>query len=121
MSKLNCSDRIKDAWKSRKSDLKKCLYDPSEEHDICEYGLDFTYVPKEGKSKDYFRYQLSWGGPSDELRMYEGSKTVYVFMDWFDGAELKVSKSGVIKDLRDWFDESGLLDFQSKRDQDGYS
>jgi hypothetical protein len=44
--------------------------------------------------KGYWRYQLSWGGPSDEFRFYAGGcgdqepyRISYVFLDWFDGHE----------------------------------
>ena len=40
-----------------------------------EYALGYDYVelgtwPDQGEDEDYFRYQMSWGGPSDELRFY---------------------------------------------------
>ena len=46
----------------------------------------------------YWRLQLSWGGPSDEIRYYKGDHTpapkydqiTYCYMDWFDGAEIQV-------------------------------
>jgi len=60
-----------------------------------EYGLAFDYV-KEGtfeQDEAYFRYQLSWGGPSDEFRFYVNPgftchRIEYWFLDWFDGAEV---------------------------------
>lgn len=59
-----------------------------------EYGLGFDYVAAgtfRGQREGYFRYQLSWGGPSDEFRFYVGAdlepyRVGYSFMDWFDGA-----------------------------------
>jgi hypothetical protein len=64
---------------------------------LCEYGLGFDYVPP-GTFRDqmegYWRYQLSWGGPSDEFRFYAGGcgeqqpyRIGYAFLDWFDGHE----------------------------------
>ena len=44
----------------------------------------------------YYRLQLSWGGPSDEVRYYTKAeherfyKITYPYMDWFDGAEIEV-------------------------------
>src|SRR3990172_6700819 len=66
---------------------------------IYDYGLSFDYVPAEDRRRGYFRYQLSWGGPSDEFRIYaEGheyrwhvDKIEYWFMDWFDGAKRVLS------------------------------
>jgi len=43
----------------------------------------------------YWRLQLSWGGPSDEIRYYSNDRKTldqitYCYMDWFDGAEIQV-------------------------------
>ena len=116
MKHETCKDRIAKAWSRRKYDLERCLYNPSEEYDLCEYGLDYSYVEAEDGNDDYFRYQLSWGGPSDEIRFYEDGRTFYHFMDWFDGARRNVSRSQVMKDLRDWFQEVGSMDFQYQRE-----
>ena len=46
--------------------------------------------------KGYYRLQLSWGGPSDEFRIYTIDGTLeidvieYWYMDWFDGAYINV-------------------------------
>jgi hypothetical protein len=45
----------------------------------------------EGQRNAYFRWQLSWGGPSDEFRFYANPdisihRIEYWFLDWFDGA-----------------------------------
>lgn len=62
---------------------------------LFEYGLSFDYCYPENHRPGYFRYQLSWGGPSDEFRIYADKrseynwviwKIEYWFMDWFDGA-----------------------------------
>lgn len=59
-----------------------------------EFGLCFDYVeggtdynPENG----YFRFQMSYGGPSDEFRFYADAgrdchHIEYWFLDWFDGA-----------------------------------
>jgi len=60
-----------------------------------EYGLCADYVSAGTFDDDgpgYFRYQLSWGGPSDEFRFFLDAdqtcyKVTYCFQDWFDGAE----------------------------------
>ena len=95
-----CKERINDHFKSRFEDIKS-MYDAycrgeedTEEGNICEYGLCFDYVPKgtfRDQKKSYFRYQISWGGPSDEFRFYVDEsykpyKIEYWFLDWFDGA-----------------------------------
>ena len=71
------------------------------EDSFYEYGLSFDYVASgtfNDQDEPYWRYQLSWGGPSDEIRFYASvdnfetchatvHRAEYVFMDWFDGAE----------------------------------
>ena len=62
--------------------------------------LDFSYVEPntfDNQPEGYWRWQLSWGGPSDEFRYYhyEGDKNSiksieYAYMDWFDGATMPV-------------------------------
>ena len=54
-----------------------------------EYGLSFDYVEADtfdNQPKGYHRFQISWGGPSDELRFYSLDRVEYWYMDWFDGA-----------------------------------
>uniref|UniRef100_A0A6H1ZAV7 Uncharacterized protein n=1 Tax=viral metagenome TaxID=1070528 RepID=A0A6H1ZAV7_9ZZZZ len=69
---------------------------------IYEYGLCFDYVAPgtfKKQQRGYFRYQLSWGGPSDEFRFYaEGNgyrwhvdRIEYWFLDWWDGAKRTLS------------------------------
>jgi len=62
---------------------------------VGQYGLCFDYVePNTFKDQEigYFRWQLSWGGPGDEFRIYmDGSNIDYIeywYLDWFDGASI---------------------------------
>src|SRR4030042_934462 len=88
-------DRISDLeklWSAYKEDPEKSLDDLG---NFNEYGLSFDYVAPntfEDQRRGYFRYQLSWGGPSDEFRFYcdetlEPYRIEYWFLDWFDGAK----------------------------------
>jgi len=78
------------------------------------YGLSFDRVEDEETGNvDYYRYQLSWGGPSSELRFYEGNKVVFHFMDWFDGAHRDVSKLDWAQWLVETFEELEMLDFSN--------
>jgi hypothetical protein len=113
-----CKNRINKEFNNRMNDLKTLWdsYQKGEEDtedlgNIFEYGLSFDYVSPgtfKNQRKGYFRYQLSWGGPSDEFRIYahpqkirnnwitwEVEKIEYWFLDWFDGAhkELKTGKN----------------------------
>ena len=57
------------------------------------------------KNPGYFRLQLSWGGPSDEFRIYTIGDTLdidcinYHYMDWFDGASISVSEDTLSFDV----------------------
>ena len=56
-----------------------------------EYGLAFDWVPGKDGKPGYFRYQISWGGPSEEIRFYVDPtfrlyKAEFWYMDWWDGA-----------------------------------
>ena len=83
-----CKDLIEDRWTTRAEDLE----DPEYE------ALGFDYVEPntfEHQVEGYWRWQFSWGGPSDELRAYvnelkEIHRLEYWFMDWMDGAKLEL-------------------------------
>ncbi len=84
-----CAERINEQWQQRLEDLK----DPEFE------GLGFDYVEPHtftDQLEGYWRWQFSWGGPSDELRAYvnelrEIHRLEYWFMDWMDGAKLELT------------------------------
>jgi hypothetical protein len=101
-----CATRWRANKDGRITDLRKlfCAYHKGDEEKYAnelgtfsEYGLAFDYVaPGTFKDQDqgYWRYQLSWGGPSDEFRFYAGGcgeqmphRISYIFLDWFDGHE----------------------------------
>jgi hypothetical protein len=66
---------------------------------VNQSGLSFDFVEAgtfEDQSKGYWRFQMSWGGPSDEFRIYtDYDKNInyieYWYMDWFDGASIRVN------------------------------
>ena len=62
----------------------------------------------------YYRLQLSWGGPSDEYRIFvdetlrkENVLNIncieYWYMDWFDGASLDVPKDSIAWEICQMF------------------
>ena len=74
-----------------------------EYEDLFDYvnnsALSWDYVEAgtfEDQEEGYYRLQLSWGGPSDEFRIYTIADTLeidvieYWYMDWFDGAFINV-------------------------------
>ena len=122
----SCSARIDDSLSRTIDYLKDALQayygeevDDSEidENSLFEYGLSFDYVeggtdynPENG----YFRWQLSWGGPSDEFRFYADPDlschyVEYAYLDWFDGAtrELTGDNKKLLLDIYEIFNEIG--------------
>lgn len=61
------------------------------------YSLSFDFIDgvqaEQENSVNYWRWQLSWGGPSDEFRIFWNLekgiyKIEYWFLDWYDGAKI---------------------------------
>ena len=85
-----CAERIDEQWKLRQRDLKNKEFEP----------LGFDYVEPHtfnDQLEGYWRWQFSWGGPSDELRAYINKdnsihRLEYWFMDWMDGAKKEVQQ-----------------------------
>jgi hypothetical protein len=120
----NCESRIDPALAGRLSDLRTLWerYRNGKEQDddfgtLADYGLSFDYVAPDtfnDQREGYFRYQISWGGPSDEFRFFanpDGSchRVEYWFMDWFDGACRVVTGDDekLILAIWEWFRETG--------------
>lgn len=100
----SCSELVKGACELRLEDIRTLwvLYKQDSEayhEDLgnwSEYGLAFDYVAPETFGKDqeqgYFRYQISYGGPSEEIRFFTDEnfrpyKIEFWYLDWFDGAK----------------------------------
>lgn len=123
----------KQRWAGEKNstirDLKKLwkLYQKDSEASdpdlgrFTEYGLAFDYVAP-GTFKDqkegYWRYQISYGGPSEEFRFYSSApqfepyRLTYVFMDWYDGHERALTGNDLALLLEIWndFQETGTVE-----------
>lgn len=120
-----CENRIDNELKERLCDLRKLWAAETaavEDGDpdigrLSDYGLCFDFVAPEtfdDQTEAYFRYQISWGGPSDEFRFFVGPdlschRVEYWFLDWFDGAHRALSgdASKLLLDLWRWFKDSG--------------
>lgn len=117
-----CKERINDEYADRIETIESffdCIDDGynGQDYDAIddavtefdEYGLSFDYVEPntfEDQERGYLRWQLSWGGPSDEFRFFideHGGITdiEYHFLDWFDGAVIKVNPFSETADLLD--------------------
>ena len=124
---LPCKDRvqgelndriveIRKLWKLYQKDPDASDYDLGSFH---EYGLGFDYVPKRtfsDQKRSYFRWQLSWGGPSDEFRFYvdedfDPIEIEYWFLDWFDGASVSLQGRSydLLSEIFDYFKEIGAV------------
>ena len=81
-----CAELVDEQWKDRQEDLKNPEYE----------ALGFDYVEPHtftDQPEGYWRWQFSWGGPSDELRGYvnehdELHRLEYWYLDWGDGASI---------------------------------
>ena len=131
-----CAERWTEQKDSTFDDLRKLWVSYCRGEESCEdlgnlyeYGLSFDYVHPgtfgEEQEDGYFRYQLSWGGPSDEIRYYanpddceDGAdyvhpwKVQYVFLDWFDGEarSLHGDDRALALSLFGWFKEGGCVE-----------
>ena len=80
----SCADQVQEHLEDRLKEL----------HTV--EGLCFDYVDPDtftNQKEGYWRWQLSWGGPGDEFRIYVSpDKSVhrieYWYLDWFDGAHV---------------------------------
>ena len=127
----SCKERWAAHKDSRCRDLRRlwrayqegedCAYAKRVSQDIGEfheYGLCFDYVPPgtfNDQREGYWRYQISWGGPSEEFRFYSSSprhfpyRITFVFLDWFDGYERKLmgDDEKLLNEIWGWFEEVG--------------
>ena len=105
---LKCVDRVRAAFESRMGDIR--LLFEAEDNFIDElgsldqYGLCIDLVRAgtfEGQRDDYIRYQLSWGGPSEEFRLFKNGDVEFWLLDWFDGACIDVvgSDADIIREI----------------------
>ena len=85
-----------------------------------EYGLSFDYVaPNTFNDQEigYFRYQISWGGPSEEIRFYvdygkNPYKIEFWFLDWFTGHGIKLDGEylDIAKEIFQDFDSMEMVE-----------
>lgn len=135
----NCAMRWKANKNGRMRDLRK-LFNAHQEGDeekyanelgtFNEYGLCFDYVAPgtfHDQAQGYWRYQLSWGGPSDEFRFYAGGcgdqepyRISYVFLDWFDGHERRLVGHDLelMRQVWGFFSETGLTKAEYRKGTD---
>ena len=105
---MKCKDKVKEAFESRMEDIRILWKAENNETEdlgkLDEYGLCFDYIGAgtfDNQKRGYKRWQLSWGGPSEEFRIYEDGTIEFWYMDWFDGAcvDVKGDDHNLIKQL----------------------
>jgi len=85
-----------------------------------QYALAFDYVAPgtfNDQKEGYWRYQISWGGPSEEIRFYASKghdgwhlyKAEFWYLDWFDGARTIVTDDSIVQTLWEEFEETGTV------------
>jgi hypothetical protein len=104
------------------NDKKACLF---WENNISfyDYGLSFDYVELgtfNNQNEDYFRFQLSWGGPSEEIRFYNDGTIIFVYLDWYSGVGFDVTSEDWAEFLKYFFEECGYIDFEEERNKYDY-
>ena len=88
---------------------------------LYEYGLCFDYVAPgtfTDQLEGYWRYQISYGGPSDEFRFYASGpdqpcyRIEYTFLDWFDGESraLRGKDLTLLELIWNWFQDMGSVE-----------
>jgi hypothetical protein len=138
MQNTTCESRIDDHLQGRIDDLRRlwAAYcngdeDVADLGTLSEYGLCFDYVAPgtfTDQREGYFRYQLSWGGPSDGFLFFVNPdlschRITYWFLDWFDGAHrlLGGEAEALMLDLWQWFRKAGSADAAFATDEGGAS
>lgn len=102
--------------------------DEATHEERCNYGLCFDYCAPNGGDEDederqgYFRYQLSWGGPSDEFRFFVNPdlscyRVEYWFLDWFQGASrtLHGEEKALLLQVYEDFREMGVCESELEK------
>ena len=110
MEQVKCEDRVQTEWEDRANDFDKFFNgkewgEDEELGNINDYGLSIDKVEAgtfDGQREDYIRYQFSWGGPSDELRIFKNGDMEYWFLDWFDGASVDVTGDKIAEQIKDF-------------------
>jgi hypothetical protein len=119
MTEKKCEDLVQEKYQARLKDIKEAYQKNDNEKNIeqgdnnnfdliqwlSEYGLSWGYVLPNtfnNQSEGYYRWQLSWGGPSDEFRIFTDSdkniqSVEYWYLDWFDGASIEIDDYQVIE------------------------
>lgn len=54
--------------------------------ELSDYGLSMDFADYgNGEGDKFFRYQFSWGGPQEEVRIYSDGRIEFWYLDWGTG------------------------------------
>lgn len=101
-------DRIDDGHNNSDDDAIDAAYNELD-HMALDPQTPLEYIPSDtydAQDEGFLLWHLSWGGPEDQFRFFideHGGITdiEYHFMDWFDGAVIKVNPFSETADLLD--------------------
>lgn len=112
-----CTERVADSFNNRMDDIRELWKldqtDPDAEHPelgrFNDYGLSWEYVPAGtfcDQTIGFFRWLLSWGGPSEAFRFYTDpdyniARIEFWFLDWNDGAYVDCTDDSTLRDIWD--------------------
>jgi hypothetical protein len=104
----SCNSRIRKSWFNIVKDWKEHKNDRMY---LCDsFILSADYIPAhtfEGQKRGYRRIEFSWGGPSDQLRIFRTrertDKIEYWFEDWFDSASLDVTTDKTAREISEYY------------------
>jgi hypothetical protein len=110
-TELKCADKVQASWENKVHHLTQMRNSPDmvdeEGTEFNWYGLCFDLVEAwtwEDQPNPYYRYQISVGGPQEEIRYHQtrhdGTIVEYWYLDWFDGA--CITLTGDDRDLALW-------------------
>lgn len=111
-----CKDLVGPAWKNRYAQLLQYVDNPEfiphgngkedgpEEEYICPLfhvfleGKDVGYWPmSENMDTDFFQLTFSYGGPSEEIRIFPNDTAEFRYHDWADGAGIPIEDKRIIR------------------------
>jgi hypothetical protein len=110
-----CSRRVPASFRRVMADLMALWNAPGQETyelgRLEDYGLSIDFVEAgtfKGQRAPYWRYQISWGGPAEEFRVYLNGDVEFWLLDWFDGASVEVTgrDAEIIREIVGWGGEA---------------
>lgn len=93
-------------WHEYGLDLSVCLMSAN---DSDEYYDDNDPEDSIDEEESYVRFQMSYGGPSDEIRLYPDGTIVYVYLDWFCGIGFNITDEEEVDWLMGYWDVETMI------------